>query len=365
LNNHPVLSGSVSVVGRHEIRAISSCQFDEQLHLLGEHRDFRRHGGLKGFLPNEGRHSFSWVRLRDGEVLDVHTHPTKSMIIVCQGSVLLTGDAEQLLSEGDTVCVPAGRPHGFCTHPGQVFHGLSIQFEGEGLYEDEGVPRVEFVETDSCSFRELKAFNERQLQIHGRNRLFQLFASDVLNSDGARRRQFLEALYVWSCYFQKMIYARGALCTNKALQPIYAEHLREEFGHDEMLRAEHQLEGTAYDAILEAASQWFIAKMLTCDEAEKIVVVHMVVESSGHLFGEHSKEIFKRAPDTVEDSYFEVHSEADEDHSAIGLDYLQRLSPCEFPKLMETCRQAWDQMNLVHERIAAMAMMESSAITGD
>jgi quercetin dioxygenase-like cupin family protein len=347
----------VYIVKRDDIRDINSVEVGGTLHILGEHRDFRRHSSLNRFIPEHGRYSFSWVRLREGEVLDNHEHPTKSMIIVSQGAVYLTGDVEQRLNEGDIVCVPPGKKHGFRTEVGQAFYGLSIQFEGEGLYENEYAPRVEFTTQNIATFHQLQKFNENQLRLHGQNGLFQLFASGALNHDTARRKRFIEALYVWSCCFHKMIYARQALCTDKALLPIYTRHLHEEFGHSELLRTDYQLDGTAYDPILEAASQWFIAKMLSADEAEKVVVVHMVVESSGHIFGEKSKGIFTQKK-PIEESYFEIHSEADEDHSAMGLDYLQRRPPSEFPKLLETCRQAWDQMNLVHERIAVMAMTE-------
>lgn len=354
----------VFLVARETIRAITACEVDGVRHYLGEHRDFRRHEELQRFIPEWGRFSFSWVRLRDGEVLDNHQHPTRSMILVCRGSVYVTGEAEQLLGEGDAVCVPPGRLHGFRTEPGQLFHGLSIQFEGKGLYEDEFAPRVRFDEAACAnSVQDLQALNLQLLEQHGRNGLFQLFASGALQHDAHRRRRFLEALYVWSGYFQKMIYARQAMCTNPALLPVYAGHLSEEFGHDDLLKSEYGLDGTAYDAMLEAASQWFVMRMLSADEAQKIVIVHMVVESSGQLFGERTKDIIAR-PQARDTSYFELHAQADEDHSEIGVPYLQGLASGEFARLMETCRHAWDQMNLVHERIAAFAMAGSTSGNG-
>lgn len=349
---------SVSVIGRDSIRAIRSVTVNGQLHQLGEHRDFRRHSILERFLPDEGRHSFSWVRLRDGEILDNHEHPTKSMIIVCRGSARLTGDTEQILNEGDVVCVPAGKKHGFHTGPGQEFHGVSIQFEGEGLYENEIKPRVKFMATVNGPYAELDRVNESLLEQHSRNTLFRLFETGILRNDEMKRKRFMESLYVWSRYFQKILFARQAFCTDENLLPLYADHLRDEFGHDELLKNQNNLNGEAYDPLLEAASLWFLNKMLSADEAEKIVIVHMVIESSGHLFGEATKVLF--APTQPQDnSYFEVHAEADEDHSAIGRPYLQRLPPDAYPKLIETCRQAWEQMDIVHERIAAMTMADT------
>jgi hypothetical protein len=99
-------------------------------------------------------------------MLDNHKHPTESMIIICQGTVYLTGEINQHLSESDIVCVPSGKMHGFRTD------------------------------------------NEQLLERHPRNALFQLFACGSLQTDMAQRQRFLEAQYVWASYFQKMIYAR-------------------------------------------------------------------------------------------------------------------------------------------------------------
>lgn len=348
----------VSVIGRNHISAITSVTVDGQLHRLGEHRDFRRHSILKHFLPEEGRHSFSWVQLRDGEILDNHEHPTKSMILVCRGSAQLTGDSEQMLTEGDIICVPPGKKHGFHTVPGQVFHGLSVQFEGEGLYENEHSPRVKFSAALNDPYAELDMMNASLLKRHSRNSLFRLFDTDTLRKDDVRRQRFLESLYVWSRYFQKMLFMRQAVCADESLLPLYSGHLRDEFGHDELLKTQNNLTGGAYDPVLEAASLWFINKMFSGNEAEKIVIIHMVIESSGHLFGEATKALFARAS-SEGDSYFDVHAEADEDHSTIGRPYLQQLAPDAFPGLMETCSQAWEQMDLVHERIAAMTLADT------
>jgi quercetin dioxygenase-like cupin family protein len=348
----------VSVISRGDIRAITSVLVDGQQHFLGEHRDFRRNANLHRFIPEEGRYSFSWVRLRNGEVLDNHEHPTKSMILVCHGSVHLAGDTNRLLVEGDAVCVPPGKKHGFRTEPNQEFYGLSIQFEGEGLYENEIAPRVGFISSQNSPYADLDSLNKSLLERHSHNSLFKLFETGVLRDDVMRRKRFMECLYVWSRYFQKMLHARQAFCTNDSLLSLYTDHLREEFGHDELLRTQNGLEGGAYDPALESASLWFVNKMLSADESEKIVVVHMVVESSGHLFGNATKDLFPKVP-AADDSYFEVHAEADDGHSAIGRPYLQHLTPSEFPKLMETCRQAWHQMDIVHERIAALTLAET------
>lgn len=346
---------NVNVVRRTDIRSISSVEANNEIHNLGEHRDFRRHDALRYFMPEQGRYSFSWVSLKDGEKLDNHIHPTASMIIICEGSVEVTGEVEKTVCAGDIVCVPPGRIHGFRTGPGQMFNGLSVQFEGEGLYENEVTPRVAFQEHSDSPFKQLESLNNQLLARHQENSLFTLFNSKVLETDVAKKNKFLSALSVWSHYFQKMLYARQAFCTDDELLPLYRQHLDEEYGHDTLLKNQYQIDDAVYDPLLESTSQWFINKMLSSDEAEKIVIVHMVVESSGHVFGEATKHIFNKASAShSEDTYFDVHAEADDDHSQIGLAYIHKASPAQFPKLMETCRQAWDQMDLVHERIALL-----------
>ncbi|MEV8630620.1 cupin domain-containing protein [Streptosporangium sp. NPDC051023] len=344
---------SVTTVARDDIRAVTSVRVDGKIHQLGQQRDFRRNGALAEFLPEAGRPSFAWVRLRDGETLAVHRHPTKSMILVCSGSVLLLGTCERELSEGDVVCVPPESDHGFRTRPGEEFHGLSVQFEGAGLYEHELVPRASFGDA-GAALAELERLNESLLERHTRNALFALFGTGRLQREPALRARFFAALYVWSVYFQRMLHARQAACTDMRLRAEYGEHLREELGHDRLLLEHHDAGTDAYDTVLEAAGNWFVAQMHQLDEAQKIVLVHMVVESSGHAFGLATSEVFQDK--ASKGGYFNLHAQADEDHRSIGRAYLRSLPASAFPRLMETCRRAWDQMDLVHERVAAWTM---------
>ncbi len=350
-------SSPVLTVAREEIRAITSVDIAGETHHLGQQRDFRRHDGIAGFLPELGRPSFAWVRLRDGESLDVHQHPTKSMILVCNGSVQLTGDNPKQLLEGDTVCVPAFSKHGFSTKPGETFHGLSIQFEGEGLYEKENEARVAFDGTLDSPLAALDRLNEELLAKHVHNSLFTLFSSGRLQREPELRARFVAALYVWSSYFQRMIHARQAVCADPVLSEEYGKHFEEEFGHDRLLRERYGITEKVYDPALEAASSWFVAQMHQLDEAQKIVVVHLVVESSGHVFGLATAEIFGKTAKSGD--YFDVHAEADDDHRNIGRDHLKTLPASALPQLLDTCRRAWDQIDLVHERIAAWTLSQA------
>ncbi|KZM73337.1 cupin domain-containing protein [Nocardia terpenica] len=352
------------VVRRTDVRAINSVAIDGVRHELGEQRDFRRDERLSGFLPEDGRTSLAWVRLQDGQILGDHAHPTKSMIIICTGSVRLTGDTEQLVEAGDIVCVPAGRLHGFRTLTGQSFDGLSVQFEGNGLYENEAEARVTFqnsfdspaMTSTRAALTELRAYSADRCRKHQQGQLFRLFASGKLQNDGNLRSRFFSALYTFSRCFQRMVLTRQALVIDDALRLEYAGHLAEELGHDELLSTGFGVRAPAYDPILEAASNWFVAQMYGRDEAEKIVIVHMVVEASGHVFGTAAQPIFETR--AAEGSYFDVHAEADDGHACLGQEYLANLSEARLRELRAICEKAWDQMDLVHDRIAAYTLAE-------
>ncbi len=350
LQPQSVITPSVITVSREQIRAITSVEINGELHTLGQQRDFRRNEALAKFLPDDCRPSFAWVRLRNGETLSNHEHPTSSMIIVCNGSVQLTGDAPRRLIEGDIVCVPPHSKHGFTTAPNETFHGLSIQFEGAGLYENEHIPRVNF----GSQLTGLNQLNDELLKKHVNNSLFKLFASGRLQKEPELRARFVSALYVWSSHFQRMIHARQALCIDNNLREDYNQHFCEEYGHDRLLRERYQIKNDVYDPILEASCSWFVTQMHRLDEPRKIVLVHYVVESSGHAFGLATADIFRDT--AAKGDYFEVHAEADDDHRMIGREYLETVPASALPGLMDTCRRSWDQMNLIHDRIAAWTL---------
>lgn len=132
------------IITRDSIPSINSITVDNVVHNLGILKDFRKHDLLRKYLPEAGRLSISWVRLKKDEMLDIHQHPTTSMIIITCGQVEVCGDLKTLIKEGDIVLIPAGSLHGFIGRGEEGFWGLSLQFEGNGLYENIEEPRVNF-----------------------------------------------------------------------------------------------------------------------------------------------------------------------------------------------------------------------------
>jgi quercetin dioxygenase-like cupin family protein len=135
---------TIVVIPRKDIECATEVMEDGELHSLGEQRDFRRHPLLNQFLSEEGRLGIAWVRLGPGQVLAPHRHPTRSLILVCRGRGVLLDQGDTVLHEGDAILVPPGYLHGFRGLEPDGVEGLSVQFEGRGLYEDLASPRVHF-----------------------------------------------------------------------------------------------------------------------------------------------------------------------------------------------------------------------------
>lgn len=132
------------IIKRNDIPSITSIMVDNEKHELGILKDFKKHPLLSQYLPENTRLSLSWVRLKKGETLAIHQHPTTSMIIVTEGQVTTLGNDNKSAEAGDVILIPPNVLHGFIGAGQDGLWGLSLQFEGTGLYEDESNPRVTF-----------------------------------------------------------------------------------------------------------------------------------------------------------------------------------------------------------------------------
>ena len=108
-----------------------------------------------------------------------------------------------------------------------------------------------------------------------------------------------------------------------------------------------------WDPILEACSCWFSWKMLTLDNSEKTVLVHLVLEASAHLFFIEAHKIMAKYTET---DYFKIHAEVDEDHENMGINLLEGLREIDYKNLVEIQQQGWDVLNSVCDRIAELSV---------
>ena len=335
------------LINREEIPAISSVISEGKEYNLGILKDLRRHHLLKELLPTEGRFSISWTHLKKDEILEVHKHPTESMIIITEGSGQTFGDLKVPIKAGDVIFVPAGKLHGFMGGNPSGFWAISVQFEGTGLYENLNKPRVHF-ETDVLS-----SLMEKQnvyLNEYTNNPLVKLVTSRKAEIPQVKAR-LLSALQHWSNTFQRVLFAKAAFGNHQEFQDLSEAHIAEEIGHNKTLA---QLGGNQnlWDPALASACSWFVEQMFRLSEVEKVILVHFVLEGSGQIFHNRANWLF---PGNV---HFNLHNEHDEEHFEMGYKVLQAQSSLHLPSLERTLDQGWVMMNYLCSIIANFSLKE-------
>ncbi|SRR5260370_5712744 len=339
------------VISRAEIPALRTVVVDDVERDIGQLLDFSKHSALSSFLPEESATSLSWVHLDPDQVLEVHVHPVASMVIVAEGSGRTCGDVEVDMQAGDIVLIPAGVEHGFVGAGANGFWALSLQFEGRGLYENRESPLVTF--SASC-INSLLSGSRRRSEAFRANPIFDLIDSGALE-DHETRGLFMRLLQVWSNAFASAMLARSALTENPAYATVFRKHLDEEFGHDRLLDKQRDDDrALPRDAVLRATSQWFTLKMLTLDDADKAVLVHLVLEAAASTFMPIARQIF--GGDETSMNYFDVHDDADEAHMAMVAYLLNDLDPKTCRRMHETLGEGWDMFEAMCARIAELTV---------
>ena len=182
------------------------------------------------------------------------------------------------------------------------------------------------------------------------NPLMQLIDSYVMH-EARNRVRLLDCIQVFSNYFQKTVMLRAALNQNHRYVPIVRAHLVEEFGHDVALMHDRKDREPIWDPILEACSCWFSWQMLSLDNSEKTVLVHMVLEASAHLFFIQAHRVMRQYAET---DYFKIHADVDEHHETMGLDLLTGLRDLDYQRLSEVQQQGWAMLNTACCRMAEL-----------
>jgi quercetin dioxygenase-like cupin family protein len=344
----------VRLIRRADLPSLSTATVDGAEHQLGIVKDFRKHPELAEFLPPDGRLSMAWVHLGPDEELAIHLHPTASMIVVAHGTGTVSGDLEDQMREGDIVAVPPGCRHGFRGSRPSGFWALSIQFEGNGLYEDTGRPRATF---EKAAGRErdphplyftLLSRNEAMARDFIEHDPIRQWLDSEQRHDPRHRKQFFDAVQVFSRHFQRLLFTRSATTEDARYVELFREHMHEEYNHDKQLMEEVG-RSDVWDPILEAVSNWFTWKMLTLDNAEKVVLVTLVMELSSDLVSRHALTTLPGY------RYFDVHADADEGHKELGLPLLRHLEPDTYERLFRVQQEGWDMMRLLLSRVIELA----------
>ncbi|MGC2404696.1 MAG: cupin domain-containing protein [Acidobacteriaceae bacterium] len=347
------------IVSREDLPSISSVQAGNAQHNLGIVKDFHASEALAAFVPDLARLSLSWVYLDPGQELALHAHPTKSMIIVAQGTGRVSGDLVGEIRAGDIVVVPPGARHGFVGDAPEGFWALSVQFEGAGLYENTDSPRVAFA--DSASMALIVAENEHYMQVFDRSALVEI-ARSCTEPDGTRlTERLLDSLQPWSDQFQRLIAQRAAAEDDPAMRLLAQAHLEEELGHNRLLEQSRLgRKNVDWDPLVAAAAAWFIDRMSVASSVERTVLAHLVLEGSGMVFHRAAMESFPG------NAYFEEHGENDIRHLKMGYEALAGRTDWTVDEVLEVMRKGWDMMTLLADRVADLvrALLNDDGIRG-
>lgn len=313
---------------------------NDKIHFLGEHRDFRNQANLEEFLNGETSISLSWTHLKEGEQLDIHTHPIKSMIIICSGHGILLGDTETGLTEGDVVIVPPYTKHGFRGAGVHGFHALSIQFDDKSFYARGLSPKVAFSESRDLNKQFFLDYNQKRINHHMELPIFEMIKDGTFHNTSKMER-LLSFLKTWSSFFQKIVMLRVITTSSNIFEKFAKQHLIEEFGHDTLLK-----DPPINDPILKAIATWFIHQMMCRSDLEKHIIVHCVLENGAHCFHNLAEQYLKNS----DGGYFNVHVEHDSAHSNMGMEHIIENFSTERKKILNTLDEAWDMLDLLFMR---------------
>jgi quercetin dioxygenase-like cupin family protein len=323
----------IRIVHREVIPLIEQVQQGGDVHILGELRDFRWHDQLREFMPDPGEFSISWVQLEPDEVLQPHTHPIQTMLVIYAGSGGLLGDLRRPLRKGDIVVVPPGCAHGFVGGPDRL-SGLSIQF-GHGLYSNPEQARVVF-SGEGSGFESTAAYNESRLEEYRQGPLFALLTDGTLDHPD-KRLVHLDNLTRWLAGYHRALLAFEASAPPDRIGASSSNRLPVEASPPAADRR-------SGDPLLEAFVDWFGHRMYVLDFHEKAAVLHLVL-------GQAIDSYVRQAAGVL-------------DLSAVwpldkGVDSclreLRSQSPGAHQRLRRILGEAWDMIRAMSERMASLA----------
>lgn len=357
----PLLQGNpvkMQVIQRDVLPILKSVTVEGKTYSLGQLQEFRKNPILSNFIPDVSRLSMSWVKLKKGETLEIHQHPTSSLIIVSEGEGEVMGDCQQIIRAGDVVIVPPNSQHGFVGGGTAGFWALSVQFEGLGLYEDREAPRVHFVEENASPYKAIEPLLTLQTEFEKKfkkNPLMKLLHSPDSKKPEVKAR-LLEALNHWSDWFQKLLATRVSVGGKMDFFEAAQLHMQEEIGHNKILlniRKDSPI--SFWDPLFDSTASWFYHQILTGTDEEKTVLMHLVLEGASTLFHTEAKELF---PDY---DFFELHSTLDEEHFDMGCRLLANSPTIDVPHLLTILEHGWSVFNILATQMAFYALGKKSS----
>ena len=157
-----------------------------------------------------------------------------------------------------------------------------------------------------------------------------------------------ESIRVFSDAYQTFLFTRQATCRDEAYTDMFDEHLREELGHNRLLKVAGD-KRVSTDPILKATSAWFCHQMIVLDNAGK-TVLNLLLETGGYYFHTLAKPVFESDGSA---EYFDIHAEADERHKEMGVDILAGLHPTTYRRLCRILDEGYDMLETMTRRMAS------------
>ncbi len=324
----------IQIVPFDVIPRIQQIEQDGAVHILGELRDFRWSEPLRDFMPDPDEFSVSWVELAPDEILQPHTHPIQTMLVIYAGSGAVIGDLRRPLVKGDIVVVPPGCAHGFVGGADRL-KALSIQF-GQGLYSDPEHAHVVF-SGEGSPFEAMARYNESRLEEYQRA-IFGLLSDGTLDDPG-RRRTHLANLQRWLAAYASAVVAFQASSPADVLTDARLETLPVLAGP-----------GEGGDPLLEALTGWFVYRMRVLDFHEKAALLHLVL-------GPAIAAAFRRAAPILAGSELPATLERLAPTKAVEptLRFLRGQTTDAHDRLQRMLAEAWDMLGAMNDRMAALA----------
>jgi hypothetical protein len=211
------------------------------------------------------------------------------------------------------------------------------------------------INNNSWTLDKLLENNKIFVNEYTNNRLMKLIKNDNIQEKNTRER-LLDCIQVFSDYFQKVVMLRYVFCDNFKFLTVAQLHLTEEYGHNISLKQDRNHRPSIWDPILESTSSWFAWKMLTLDEEEKTVLVHLVLEASAQLFFTQAHQVMAKYQET---EYFKIHFDVDEEHEKMGVNLLKELTDEKYQRLQKILYQGWDILNTACNQIALITQQKS------
>ena len=324
-----------SVVPRSEIPSSSSASSPLDV------RQFRAHALLGRVMPGSGV-SIAWTHVHRDEAVTLRSDPKPGLLIVVHGRAELVGEQGRAVEQGDVLTIPANQVYGFTSVGASGLQAVHVTFPGPA-------------DSGACTLKQVLARNEARAQMTLSNPFYSMLRDRKLDTP-RRRALMIEGSRVFADAFQTLLFTRQATCADDSYAPAFLQHLREELGHNELLRVTRDPRACG-DPVLKAASSWFCHQMVVLDNVDK-AVVNLVLETGGFYLGTLAEPVFAGHEGAT---FFHTHSEADAAHQEVGAKLLENQTPDTYARLLDTLDASWNMLDTMTSRIAHIIEMNDAS----